>query len=56
MWGSYFDFELIEKINNDFLNLENFIKLSNGVWDCAKGIMSDSLKPEFIPKKIIYSI
>lgn len=52
MWGSYFDFELIKKLNSDFVNLEDFIK-SNNQWDCAKGIMSDSLKPEFIPEKII---
>lgn len=53
MWGSYFDFELINRLKEDFLNLGNFIKSSNGVWDCAKGIMSDSLKPEFIPQEII---
>ncbi len=53
MWGSYFDFDLIRRVNKDFLNLENFIKLSDGIWDCAKGIMSDSLKPEFIPQKIV---
>ncbi|EOG6905514.1 class I SAM-dependent DNA methyltransferase [Flavobacterium psychrophilum] len=53
MWGSYFDFELIGRVTKDFLNLENYIKLSDGVWDCAKGIMSDSLKPEFIPQKTV---
>ena len=53
MWGSYFDFELIEKLNKSFINLDGFIKTNNKIWDCAKGIMSDSLKPEFIPEKII---
>lgn len=53
MWGSYFDFDLIGRVTKDFLNLENYIKLSDGVWDCAKGIMSDSLKPEFIPQKTV---
>ena len=52
MWGSYFDFELIEKLSRDFKNLDDFIK-ANEAWDCAKGIMSDTLKPEFIPEKII---
>ncbi len=53
MWGSYFDFELIYRLNKDFLNLGGFIKFNNKFWDYAKGIMSDSLKPEFIPQKII---
>lgn len=53
MWGSYFDFELIEKLDNLYITLGNYIKKNNKVWDCAKGIMSDSLKPDFIPIKII---
>ena len=53
MWGSYFDFQLIEKLNKSNVNLGDFIKSNNKVWDCAKGIMSDSLKPEFVPDKII---
>lgn len=53
MWGSYFDFELTEKLNIEYKNLGDFIKSNSDVWDCAKGIMSDSSKPEFIPEKII---
>lgn len=53
MWGSYFDFDLMEKLNKNFDNLESFIKANKEVWDCAKGIMADSLKPDFIPEKII---
>lgn len=53
MWGSYFDFELIEKLLKQTNNLGSFIKDNNQFWDCAKGIMSDSLKPDFIPKNII---
>lgn len=53
MWGSYYDFELIEKLNIEYTNLGYFIKSNSDVWDCAKGIMSDSSKPEFIPEKII---
>ena len=52
MWGSYFDYELVNSLSFKFKSLGNFIK-SNSEWDCAKGIMSDSLKPEFIPDKII---
>lgn len=53
MWGSSFDFELIEKLNKGYISLGNFIKSNSDVWDCAKGIMSDSSKPEFLPEKII---
>nr|WP_315249643.1 N-6 DNA methylase [uncultured Flavobacterium sp.] len=53
MWGSYFDFELIEKLSNGFNSLGVFIRSNDRIWDCVKGIMSDSLKPEFIPDKII---
>lgn len=53
MWGSYFDFELINKLKSNFLTLKEYINKSNGVWDCTKGIMADSLKPEFIPENII---
>ncbi|WP_198512297.1 class I SAM-dependent DNA methyltransferase [Flavobacterium sp. 1] len=53
MWGSYFDFELLEKLNKAYISLGDFIKSNSDVWDCAKGIMSDSSKPEFIPEKII---
>jgi type I restriction-modification system DNA methylase subunit len=53
MWGSYFDFELIEKLSNGFNSLGAFIRSNDRIWDCVKGIMSDSLKPEFIPDKII---
>jgi hypothetical protein len=53
MWGSYFDFELIEKLTKQKNDLGGFIKDNNQIWDCAKGIMSDSLKPDFIPNNII---
>lgn len=53
MWGSFFDFELIKKLDNLYINLGSYINENNKIWDCAKGIMSDSLKPEFVPKKII---
>lgn len=53
MWGSYFDFELIEKLDKNFVNLNSFIKENKDNWDCTKGIMADSLKPEFIPDNII---
>lgn len=53
MWGSYFDFELIQKLSKQTSDLGGFIKENNQIWDCAKGIMSDSLKPDFIPKNII---
>ncbi|WP_445721505.1 HsdM family class I SAM-dependent methyltransferase [Flavobacterium sp.] len=53
MWGSYFDFELIEKLSKQTNDLGGFINENNQIWDCAKGIMSDSLKPDFIPNNII---
>ncbi|TAG58847.1 MAG: endonuclease, partial [Cytophagales bacterium] len=55
MWGSYFDFELIEKINSTFGSLKDFIKENNEIWDCSTGIMADSLKLEFIPEKLIHT-
>ena len=53
MWGSYFDFELIEKLDKNFVSLNSYIKENKEKWDCTKGIMADSLKPEFIPDNII---
>jgi len=53
MWGSYFDFELIGTLDKDFISLDSYIKENNEIWDCTKGIMADSLKPEFIPENII---
>ncbi len=55
MWGSYFDFELIEKIKNEFVTLKDFIKNNNKVWDYSTGIMADTLKLEFIPEKVIHT-
>ncbi|PVV61721.1 class I SAM-dependent DNA methyltransferase [Chryseobacterium sp. HMWF035] len=53
MWGSYFDFELIEKLDKNFVSLHNYVKANKENWDFTKGIMADSLKPEFIPSHII---
>jgi type I restriction-modification system DNA methylase subunit len=55
MWGSYFDFELINKINSYFPALKDYINKSDGVWDYSTGIMADSLKLEFTPKKVIHT-
>ncbi|TDE45538.1 endonuclease [Flavobacterium rhamnosiphilum] len=55
MWGSCFDFELIEKLNSNFISLKNFVKENNEVWDYSTGIMADSLKLEFIPEKVIHT-
>lgn len=53
MWGSYYDFELIEKIDKNFVSLNSYVKANKENWDFTKGIMADSLKPEFIPSHII---
>lgn len=55
MWGSYFDFELIEKLKNEFVTLKDFIKNNNKVWDYSTGIIADTLKLEFIPEKVIHT-
>lgn len=55
MWGSYFDFELINKLNSNFITLKKYINKSNGIWDYSTGIMADSLKLEFTPKKVIHT-
>lgn len=38
MWGSYFDFELIEKIENKFISLENYFKLHKKDWKKGCGL------------------
>jgi type I restriction-modification system DNA methylase subunit len=55
MWGSYFDFELIEKMNSNFITLKEYINKSKGIWDYSTGIMADSLKLEFTPKNVIHT-
>ena len=55
MWGSYFDFELINKLRSDFITLKDFIKSNSKVWDYSTGIMADSLKLEFTPDKVIHT-
>ena len=51
MWGSYFDFELIEKINNKFENLK--VHFDNNKILFRTGLNSDSEHPDFIPERII---
>ncbi|WP_300979317.1 N-6 DNA methylase [Flavobacterium sp.] len=51
MWGSYFDFELIQKINNKYENLKEYF--SNNKILFRTGLNSDSDHPDFIPKRII---
>lgn len=51
MWGSFFDFEFIEKINKSYDNLNIYFK-ANGI-ELKTGLNSDSEHPDFIPKKII---
>ena len=51
MWGSYFDFEFIEKINENYVNLKEYFKSNEIV--LKTGLNSDSDHPDFIPKKII---
>jgi len=51
MWGSYFDFELIESINKKNASLKEYFKENKILF--KTGLNSDSDHPDFIPEKII---
>ena len=38
MWGSYLDFELIEKIENNFISLEKYFKSHKNDWKKGCGL------------------
>jgi hypothetical protein len=44
MWGSYFDFELIEKIQNNFISLKNYFNLNKKDWKKGCGLHKASPK------------
>lgn len=51
MWGSYFDFELIESINKNNVSLKKYFKENKILF--KTGLNSASDHPDFIPEKII---
>lgn len=51
MWGSYFDFELIERINKKYKSLKEYFNNNKILF--RTGLNSDSEHPDFIPEKII---
>ncbi len=51
MWGSYFDFELIQKINGKYKNLKEYFSDNKILF--RTGLNSDSANPDFIPGRII---
>ncbi|PQJ80248.1 HsdM family class I SAM-dependent methyltransferase [Polaribacter porphyrae] len=53
MWGSYSDFELMEKINSKYSSLEEYFKSNKNEWIKATGLNADSKNLNFTPKKII---
>jgi type I restriction-modification system DNA methylase subunit len=53
MWGSYSDFELIEKINSKYSSLEEHFKSNKNKWIKATGLNADSKNLNFTPKKTI---
>lgn len=51
MWGSYFDFELIEKMDKNYIKLDNYIKQNNIYY--KTGLNGDKQKLDFIPESIV---
>ncbi|MDP2161494.1 MAG: N-6 DNA methylase [Flavobacterium sp.] len=51
MWGSYFDFELIEKIDRNYIKLDQYFK-QNSI-DYKTGLNGDKQKLDFIPDFIV---
>jgi len=44
MWGSYFDFELIEKIESKYNSLEKYFRINKNEWIKGSGLHSPSKK------------
>ncbi len=54
MWGGMADFELIKKINKQATsNLKTYFNNPNRKWKYNDGLNSDSMRPDFVPEKII---
>jgi len=58
MWGSHFDFELIEKLEAKYINLEEYFEANKSEWTKGSGLHSPDKKQIqqnkfFIPKKVI---
>ncbi|MBK5212676.1 MAG: N-6 DNA methylase [Flavobacteriaceae bacterium] len=51
MWGSYYDFVLIDKIESKYDNLKNHFKESN--IEYRTGLNGDLENPDFIPESIV---
>lgn len=51
MWGSYFDFKLIEKIDKNYINLNKSFKEKN--IEFKTGLNGDIQKQDFIPNLIV---
>ncbi|WP_374401115.1 class I SAM-dependent DNA methyltransferase [Flavobacterium sp.] len=58
MWGSYFDFELIEKLEEKYNTLENYFEANKNEWQKGSGLHSPDIKQIknnkfFKPNKVI---
>jgi len=58
MWGSYLDFELIEKLESQYKTLENYFEINKNDWIRGTGLHSPSEKQikenkYFTPSKVI---
>ena len=51
MWGNYLDFELIEKIDKSYINLDNYFRKNN--IDYKTGLNGDKQNLDFIPDFIV---
>ena len=51
MWGSYLDFEVIEKIDKSYIKLDNYFKQNN--IDYKTGLNGDKQNLDFIPDFIV---
>lgn len=58
MWGSYFDFELIQKLQSNYKTLEEYLEINKDVWVRGTGLHSPDEKQLsnnkfFTPRKVI---
>lgn len=53
MWGSIWDFKLIEKISSHFISVGSYLKSNPKSWVFGRGLHPDYKKEFFIPEKIL---
>jgi len=53
MWGSFFDYKLIEKISSQFSSVGSYLKANPKSWVFGRGLHPDYKKDYFVPNKVL---